>query len=131
VLLTNLRMGTDGFERMLVLAPTDTPEGRAGRISQRVQELETYRLMGLRGLPVTKRLATALAQAENGLADITARLESKQESDQTLPDDLVALAAHVESATAEHGYRFSATRAYHAIVQKRIAELRERPITGT
>jgi uncharacterized membrane-anchored protein len=131
VLLTNLRMGADGFERMLVLAPADTPEGRAGRISQRVLELETYRLMALRGLPVAKQLATALAKAENSLADITARLESKQESDQTLLDDLVALAAHVERATAEHGYRFSATRAYHAIVQERIAELRERPITGT
>lgn len=131
VLLTNLRMGADGFERMLVLAPADTPEGRASRISQRVLELETYRLMALRGLPVAKQLATALAQAENRLADITARLEFKQESDQTLLDDLVALAAHVERATAEHGYRFSATRAYHAIVQERIAELRERPITGT
>lgn len=131
VLLTNLRMGPDGFERMLVLAAAETPEGRAGRISQRVLELETYRLMALRGLPVAKQLATVLGEAENKLADITARLESKQEDDQTLLDDLVALAAHVERATAENGYRFSATRAYHAIVQERIAELRERPIPGT
>jgi uncharacterized membrane-anchored protein len=131
VLLTNLRLGVDGFERMLVLAPADTSEGRAGRISQRVLELETYRLMALRGLPVAKQLATSLAQAENRLADITARLESKQENDQNLLDDLVALAAHVERATAEHGYRFSATRAYHAIAQERITELRERPIPGT
>jgi uncharacterized membrane-anchored protein len=131
MLLTNLRIGADGFERMLVLAPADTPEGRAGRISQRVLELETYRLMALRGLPIAKHLASALGQAENRLADITARLESKQESDQTLLDDLVALAAHVERATAEHGYRFSATRAYNAIVQERISELRERPISGT
>lgn len=131
LLLSNLRIGADGFERMLVLAPPDTPEGRAGRISQRVLELETYRLMALRGLPIAKQLAAALGHAENRLADITARLESKQENDQTLLDDLVALAAHVERATAEHGYRFSATRAYYAIVQERIAELRERPITGT
>ena len=131
VLLTNLRIDKYGFERMLVLAPAETPEGRAGRISQRVLELETYRLMALRGLPIAKQLAAALAQSENSLADITARLESKKESDETLLDDLVALAAQVERATAEHGYRFSATRAYHAIVQERIAELRERPITGT
>ena len=98
VLLTNLRVGADGFERMLVLAPADTPEGRAGRISQRVLELETYRLMALRGLPVAKQLAMMLGQAENSLADIAARLESKQESDQNLLDDLVALAAHVERA---------------------------------
>lgn len=131
MLLTNLRIGTDGFERMLVMAPPDTPDGRAGRISQRVLELETYRLMALRGLPIAKQLSSALAQAENRLAEITVRLESKRENDQSLLDDLVALAAHVERATAEHGYRFSATRAYNAIVQERIAELRERPIAGT
>ena len=47
------------------------------------------------------------------LADITARLEAKHDSDdQALLDTLVALAARVERATAEHMYRFSATQAY-------------------
>ena len=130
-LLSHLRIGPDGFERMLVLASPDTPEGRAGRISQRVLELETYRLMALRGLPVAKQLSPVLAQAESQLADITARLEGQQGGDQALLDDLVALAARVERATAEHGYRFSATRAYDAVVRERIAELRERPLHGT
>ena len=130
-LLTHLRIGADGFERLLVLASPQTTEGRAGRISQRVLELETYRLMALRGLPVTKQLSPVLAQAESQLADITARLEGQQGGDQTLLDDLVALAARVERATAEHGYRFSATRAYDAVVRERIAELRERPLHGT
>jgi len=130
-LLTHFRIGEDGFERMLVLAPADMPEGRAGRISQRVLELETYRLMALRGLPVAKQLSPVLAQAEAQLADITARLERKQDGDQSLLDDLVGLAARVERATAEHGYRFSATRAYDRLVSERIAELRERPLPGT
>lgn len=130
-LLTHFRIGEDGFERMLVLAPADTPEGRAGRISQRVLELETYRLMALRGLPVAKALSPVLSQAEAHLADITARLEHKQDGDQSLLDDLVGLAARVERATAEHGYRFSATRAYDRLVSERIAELRERPLPGT
>ena len=130
-LLTHFRIGADGFERMLVLAPADTPEGRAGRISQRVLELETYRLMALRGLPVAKQLSPVLAQAEAQLADITARLERQQGGDQALLDDLVGLAASVERATAEHGYRFSATRAYDRLVSERIAELREKPLPGT
>jgi len=129
--LTHFRLGADGFERMLVLAPLDTPEARAGRISQRLLELETYRLMALRGLPVAKELAPVLSQAEAQLADITARLERKGDSDQALLDVLVSLAARIERATAEHGYRFSATRAYDTLVSQRIAELRERPITGT
>ena len=130
-LLTHFRIGADGFERMLVVTRGETPEGRAGRISQRVLELETYRLMALRGLPVAKQLSPELSQAENRLAGIAARLEGKQESDQALLDDLVALAARVERATAEHGYRFSATRAYDAVVRERIGELRERPVHGT
>jgi uncharacterized membrane-anchored protein len=43
----------------------------------------------------------------------------------------VALATRVERATAEHAYRFSATRAYEALVEQRIHELREQPLSGT
>ncbi len=129
--LTKFRIGADGFERMLVIAPVGTSETRAGRISQRLLELETYRLMALRGLPVAKLLGPMLAEAESALADITARLENKSASDQDLLDTLVSLAARVERATAEHVYRFSATRAYDTLVGQRISELREKAISGT
>ena len=130
-ILTHFLIGADGFERMLVLAPEGTSEARAGRISQRVLEVETYRLMALRGLPVAKNLSAMLSSAELQLADITGRLERKDESDQALLDLLVSLAARIERATAEHGFRFSATRAYDTLVSQRLAELRERPISGT
>ena len=129
--VTEFRIGDDGFERMLVIAPPETTETRAGRISQRLLELEVYRLMALRGLPVAKQLGPMLAEAESALADITARLESKSASDQQLLDTLVSLAARVERATAEHVYRFSATQAYYTLVGQRLAELREKPIPGT
>jgi uncharacterized membrane-anchored protein len=129
--VTDYLLRPDGFERMLVIAPQDTTQTRAGRVSQRLLELETYRLMALRGLPVAKALGPMLAQAEGALADITARLENKSDSDQDLLDTLVSLAARVERATAEHVYRFSATRAYDTLVGQRIAELREKAIPGT
>lgn len=130
-ILTHFRIGDDGFERMVVVAPEGTTEARAGRISQRLLELETYRLMALRGLPVAKNLSAMLSAAESQLADITGLLERKGESDQALLDLLVALAASIERATAEHGFRFSATRAYDSLVSQRLTELRERPISGT
>lgn len=129
--VTDFRLRESGFERMLVLAPPGTSETRAGRISQRLLEFETYRLMALRGLPVAKGLGPALAEAEAALADITARLESKQSDDEALLDTLVSLAARVERSTAETQYRFSATQAYAGIVEQRITELREVPIPGT
>jgi uncharacterized membrane-anchored protein len=121
----------DGFVRMLVVAPPGISPERVGRISQRLLELETYRLMALRGLPVAKELGPELGQAEHQLLDITGRLESKSASDQELLDQLVSLATRVERATAEHDFRFSATRAYDALVTQRLIELREKPIHGT
>ena len=131
MVVTDFMLRDSGFERMLVVAPPSTTETRAGRISQRVLEIETYRLMALRGLPVVKELAPFLAESERRLADITAQLESKTTRDEDLLETLVSLAAGIERATAEHAYRFSATRAYDALVAQRIAELREQPIPGT
>ncbi len=128
--LTDFMLRPSGFERMVVIAPENTPQTRAGRVSQRLLELETYRLMALRGLPAAKALAPMLAQAEGQLADITAQLENKSAADQELLDTLVSLSARVERATADHVYRFSATRAYQALVAQRIAELREVTIPG-
>jgi uncharacterized membrane-anchored protein len=121
----------DGFERMLVVAPADISATRAGRVSQRLLELETYRLMALRGLPVAKLLGPMLTKSENALADIMASLENKAAADQELLDTLVSLAARVERATAEHVYRFAATRAYDGLVAQRTTELRETAISGT
>jgi uncharacterized membrane-anchored protein len=129
--LTQFQMRPDGFERMLVIAPENTSQTRAGRIAGRLLELETYRLMALRGLPVAKALGPMLSGAESALVRITAQLENKSASDQELLDTLVSLAAGVERATAENVYRFSATQAYYSLVGQRIAELREKAIPGT
>jgi len=78
--------------------------------------------MALRGLPVAKGLGPMLGEAEGRLADITARLEYKSASEQELLDTLVALAASIERATAEHDYRFAATRAYDTLVRSPTAQ---------
>jgi uncharacterized membrane-anchored protein len=129
--LTQFRLQADGFERMLVIAPEGTSQTRAGRIAARLLELETYRLMALRSLPVVKALGPMLSHSEGALASITARLENKSASDQDLLDTLVSLAGGVERAIAENSYRFSATQAYYTLVGQRIAELREKAIPGT
>lgn len=128
--VTDFALGADGFTRMLVISDRHGTDLRAGRIAQRLLELETYRLMALRGLPVAKALAPALADAEQGLARVTADLASGAGGAAAQLDALIALAATVEHATARHGYRFAATTAYHAIVEQRIAELRERSLPG-
>ena len=129
--VTDFMLRPSGFERMLVMMSDDASETRAGRVSQRLLEIETYRLMALRGLPLTKRLIPELTSAERQLAEITAHLENKAASDQELLDTLTSLAARIERATVEHGFRFSATQAYNRLVMQRITELREQAIPGT
>lgn len=129
--LTDFALRDSGFERMLVLAPEGTTDTRAGRIAQRLLELETYRLMALHGLPVAKQLMPMLAATERELADITGQIERGSESDPELLNHLATLAARVEQTIANHAYRFAATPAYHGIVGQRITELREHPIPGT
>lgn len=129
--VTNFMLRHSGFERMLVIMSNDISETRAGRVSQRLLEIETYRLMALRGLPVAKALIPELTHAEQQLADITAQLENKAVSDQDLLNTLTALAARIERATVAHAYQFSATQAYSRLVTQRIAELREKEMPGT
>lgn len=131
VAVTDFMLQADGFEHMMVFSPPKTTETRAGRIAQRLLELETYRLMALKGLPVAKKLAPSLSWADLELAEITRQLESKDSSDQLLLDRLISLAAMIERATTEHIYRFSATNAYATLVNNRIAELRENSIPGS
>ena len=66
----------------------------------------------MRGPPVAKALGSMLSEAQEELADITTHLEGKSTSDQNLLHALVSLATRVERATAQHNYRFSATRSY-------------------
>lgn len=129
--VTDFMLRNSGFERMLVVAPTETSESRAGRISQRLLEIETYRLAALLGLPAAKQLAPELANAEQQLVDITAQLENKAALEQELLDKLISLAVRIERANVKHMYRFAATHAYDKIVTQRIAELREKAIPGT
>jgi uncharacterized membrane-anchored protein len=128
--VTDFRVNADGFERMLVLLHPDSSASRPGRTSVRLLELETYRLMALRGLPPAKVLTPLLASVEAELASLTAQLESRAAVEQELLDRLIGLAARVERATAENSYRFSATRAYAELVMQRIEDLHEHPIPG-
>lgn len=129
--VSDFQIDGSGFERFLVFAPLDSSPTRVGRVVQRVLEVETYRMMALRGLPVAKGLSPQLTIAEKQLASMTVLLEDKDTPDQKLLDELISLAARIEQAIALNLYRFSATRAYDAIINQRIAELRENPVMGT
>lgn len=131
MVVTDFRLQENGFERMLVVAQPGMSKPRTGRISQRLLELETYRLMALRGLPVAKLVGEQVGHFEKELANIIDTLAHQHGQDQVLLARLVGLAAAVERLTAAHAFRFAATAAYDKLVHERIAELRESAVSGT
>jgi len=127
---TDFRIHPDGFSRFLLL---DRGMGRrrAGRVLQRLLEIETYRMFALLAFPLAREVGTRLAAAERDLAGITELMVTQESADEPgLLDRLTKLAAAVESALAASSYRFGAARAYYGLVRHRIAELREQRIPG-
>jgi uncharacterized membrane-anchored protein len=128
--LTDFRIHDDRFSRILVL--DRAMSGRqAGRMVQRLLEIDTYRMMALLALPVARDLAPFLTRGEQELAKITGALVSANADDEPqLLERLTRLGAEIDSREAASHYRFSASAAYYELVQRRIADLREARIEG-
>ena len=78
--VTDLALQPDGFARLLVVAAQGMGEPRAGRIAQRLLELETYRIMALRGLPAAQTLMAPLRDMEQTLVAITGDTQAPPEA---------------------------------------------------
>lgn len=127
---TDFRVHGDGFSRLLVQDAGMTPR-QAGRMVQRLLEIDSYRMLALLALPVARGLTPFLNRCERELAEITAAMASSREQDEPqLLERLTRLQADIEKRHAENHYRFSAATAYYDLVQRRIAELREERIQG-
>ncbi|WP_207211362.1 MULTISPECIES: DUF3422 family protein [Rhodoplanes] len=130
VALTDFRIHADGFGRFLVQDRHLTPL-QAGRLVQRLLEIETYRMMALLALPVARELTPFLGARERELAEVTDALVNADETDEpVLLERLTRLEAEIESREAANLFRFGAAVAYHDLVQRRISELREERIQG-
>jgi uncharacterized membrane-anchored protein len=128
--LTDLHMQPDGFSRFLVYDHSTTP-WQAGRIVQRLLEIETYRVLALLALPVARETAPFLSACERELGEITAAMvDAKVADEPVLLGRLTRLEAQMQSRQSASQYRFSAAAAYDELVQARISELRETRIQG-
>lgn len=130
IALTDLRIHSDGFSRLLFIND-GMSEMQAGRNVQRLFEIETYRMMTLRALPVAQQLTPGLDADERELAAIGEVLvDAESHQEQELLDRLTRLSAGSQNRRLRSSYRFAAADAYYEIVQQRIHELRETRIPG-
>ena len=120
----------DGFSRFVVACDAMTPR-RLGRTVIRVLEMETYRMAALLALPEARLLAVDLSRWEKQLGQLAMAIEHVQVKDEAaLLARLSRLAGEVESRYAQSHSRFTAAAAYFELVDRRIAQLRERRLPG-
>ncbi len=122
----DFRIHGDGFGRILVCDRHLKPR-QAGRLVQRLFEIETYRAIALLALPVARRYGRDLTLAGDSLSEMTGRMAAMEglEDERRLLAELTDHSAKVERIAADASYRFGAARAYYALVRRRVEELRE------
>ncbi|WP_237213834.1 DUF3422 family protein [Falsiroseomonas oryziterrae] len=128
---TDFRLGPDGFTRLL-LQDHGMTAALAGRVAQGLWEIETYRMLALLALPSARAAQAELGRASEQLAVIAARLPGlvELEEERSALEELTTLATSIEQQAATTADRFSAARAYHALVGRRLQGLREQRLHG-
>ncbi len=126
---TDFRIHIDGFSRFLVIN-NDLRAEQAGRLLQRLFEIEVYRVMALLAFPIARKLYPALNKADRQLYTITNAMTLPDNNDAELLDELTTLAAEVENYISGNHFRFAAASAYYQLVEQRINDLREVRIQG-
>ena len=126
-----MRVQHDRYMRILI-RNVSMQDRHAGRVVQRVLEIETYRIMALLGLPLAREASPRIRYVDENLAEIALQMSRPDsgKSDAQLLEELSVLAAEIEAISARNSYRFGATKAYYAIVKQRLHELREERLEG-
>ncbi len=142
---TDFHLDSQGYNRFLVAHDT-MGSRQAGRVVQRLMDVDTYRMMAMMGLPHAKGLAGPLKAAELELTSLSQRIAAAAgqpidihsptgerdalQGDAELLRGVSALASRVEGWISEHGLRFTAAEAYSELVRRALQELNEQPIPG-
>ncbi len=130
VVAGDFRIDPAGHMRFAVFVTPGTGERRVGRIVQRLCEIETYRAMSMLGLVRARQLTTRLNALDPRLAALVGGLDQAEPSPEAALHNLLAISSELESLAVQFQFRFGATAAYEAIVNDRVAVLREARTEG-
>ncbi|MEO0031888.1 MAG: hypothetical protein RIS94_1646 [Pseudomonadota bacterium] len=119
---SDFRLRDDGFGVVLVASNGMAPAALS-RTLQRLQELGNYRNLALLGLPVAREGWRELDRIETRLNAINADLTRPEMTDDDLLQQVSDLWTELIAQISASNYRISATEAYAAIVEERLADL--------
>ena len=126
---TDFHIHREGFGRFLIL-DRQLSARQAGRLLQRLLEIEVYRMMALLAFPIARDLIPKLNSADSQLLEITTAMSESADNEAELLQRLTSLAAEIEQSQASTQFRLSASAAYSQLVSRRISDLREQRIQG-
>jgi uncharacterized membrane-anchored protein len=130
IIAGDFRIDLAGQMRFAVFVRPGTGARRIGRIVQRLCEIETYRAMSMLGLMRARDLSEHLNTLDPRLSDLVSTLDLPDHRAEAVLHDLLRITGELERLSVNLSFRFGATGAYEAIVNQRIAALREVRIEG-
>lgn len=128
---TAFKLHGDGYGRFII-RNQGLNETQMGQLVRRVLELETYRLLALISLPIAKRIGPQLVAMDHQLAGMLRQINILESArgERELLGALTEIEAQLETYRAETNRRFSATRAYHELVNDRLEGMEESAVNG-
>ncbi|WP_316016020.1 DUF3422 domain-containing protein [Roseobacter sp. HKCCA0434] len=130
VVMTDYRVHEGGHARIAVVMIAGVGRRRTGRIVQRMLEIETYKAAALLALPLAREVSGEVAALDTDLSALVGQMARREGREGAALDRLLAMSARVEEISAQSAFRFGAQGAYAALVDQRIAVLREERIGG-
>lgn len=130
IIAGDFRIDPAGHMRFAVFVRPGTSPRRVGRIVQRICEIETYRAMSMLGLMRARQLTQWLNALDPKMEALVAGLDSGARPSEEVLHELLSIAAELEGLAVRFSFRFGATAAYEAILNQRVAVLRETRIGG-
>ena len=129
VVAGDFRIDPAGHMRFAVFTNPETGPRRLGRIVQRLTEIETYKSMSMLGFARARETSAELGTLDARLGQAMEAMTRTSDAAETL-DELLSISSSLETLRARAAFRFAATGAYEAIVNQRIAILREERFGG-
>jgi uncharacterized membrane-anchored protein len=126
----DFRIDPAGHVRFAVFADAETGDRRVGRIVQRICEIETYKTMSMLGFERARQLSAKIDRLDTALTKLMDKMTVGDTQADEMLQHLLQISAELESLVARSSFRFEGTRAYNAIVNQRIAVLRETHFHG-
>ena len=130
VVAGDFRLDASGHQRFAVFISKGTDSRRIGRIVQRICEIETYKAMSMLGFSAAQNMNNEMAQINTKLSALMSDMTHPESSAEVTLKALLNVSAELEHISAQSAFRFGATGAYEAIVNQRIAVLREERFKG-